>query len=117
MWYSNTQNDFSSGAAIFSLQKLASPRGRNVNYDEKQLTGKKIMSCSFYLYSFRKYVSYGFHIMNFCNPGVHYETPCMSEVSVPFNSNFNSKLYIFFYVLLSTKKKQDLLVAIEDNGL
>ena len=27
------------GAAIFSLHKLASPGGRNVNYDEKQITG------------------------------------------------------------------------------
>jgi hypothetical protein len=35
------------------------------------------MSCSFYLYRFRKYVSYGFPIINFRNPGVHYETPCM----------------------------------------
>jgi hypothetical protein len=26
---------------------------------------------------FRKYVSYGFPIINFCNPGVHYETPCI----------------------------------------
>ena len=42
VWYSNTRNDFSSGAAIFSLHTLASPRGRNVNYDEKQLTEKKI---------------------------------------------------------------------------
>jgi len=40
VWYSNTQNDFSPGAAIFSLHKLASPSGRNVNYDQKQLTGK-----------------------------------------------------------------------------
>jgi len=39
VWYSNTQNDFSPGAAIFSLHKLAPPSGRNVNYDEKQLTG------------------------------------------------------------------------------
>jgi len=38
--YSNTQNHFSSRAAIFSLHTLASPSGRNVNYDEKQLTGK-----------------------------------------------------------------------------
>ena len=38
VWYSNTQNDFSPGAAIFSLHTLESPRGRNVNYDEKQLT-------------------------------------------------------------------------------
>jgi len=42
MWYSNTQNDFSPGAAIFSLRTLASPSGRNVNYDENQHTGKKI---------------------------------------------------------------------------
>ena len=39
--YSKTQNDFSPGAAIFSLHTLASPSGRNVNYDEKQLTGGK----------------------------------------------------------------------------
>ena len=38
VWYSNTQNDFSSDAVIFSLRRLASPSGRNVNYDEKQLT-------------------------------------------------------------------------------
>ena len=41
VWYSNTQNDFFPGAAIFSLHTLASPSGRNVNYDEKQLTGKE----------------------------------------------------------------------------
>jgi hypothetical protein len=47
-----------------------------MNYDEQQLT-EGGLSCSFYLYSlFRKYVSYGFPIINFCNPGVHYETPC-----------------------------------------
>ena len=73
--YSNTQNDFSPGAAIFSLHTLASPSGRNVNYDEKTYW-EKILSCSFCLYRFRKYVSCGFPIINFCNPGVHYETPC-----------------------------------------
>ena len=41
VWYPNTQNDFSPGAAIFSLHTLASPSGRKVNYDEKQRTGKK----------------------------------------------------------------------------
>jgi len=41
VWYSNTQNDFSSGAAIFSLHTLASRSGRNVHYDDKQLTGEK----------------------------------------------------------------------------
>ena len=75
VWYSNTQNDFSPEAAIFSLHTLASPSGRNVKYDEKQLTGGKKLSCSFYLYRFCKYVTYGFPIINFCNPGVHYEKP------------------------------------------
>jgi hypothetical protein len=42
VWYPNTQNDFYPRAAIFSLHKLASPSGRNVNYDEKQLTEKNI---------------------------------------------------------------------------
>ena len=32
---------------------------------EKQLTGEKKLSCSFYLYRFRKYVSYGFPIIIF----------------------------------------------------
>jgi hypothetical protein len=78
MWYSNIQNNFCPGAAIFSLHTLALPSRRNVNYNEKQLTGKKKnLSCSFYLCRFRKYVSYGFPIINFCNPGVHYETPCI----------------------------------------
>ena len=78
VWHSNTQNDFSPGAAIFSLHTHASPSRRNVNYDEKQLTGK-FFFCSFYLYRFRKYVSYGFPIIFFCNPEVHYETPCITE--------------------------------------
>jgi hypothetical protein len=38
--------------------------------------GKKCLSCSFHLYRFRKYMLYGFPIINFCNPGVHYEMPC-----------------------------------------
>jgi hypothetical protein len=36
------KNDFYPGAAIFSVHTLASPSGRNVNYDEKELTGRKI---------------------------------------------------------------------------
>jgi len=43
MWHSNTQNNFSPRAAIFSLHTFASPNGRTVNYNEKQLTGKKIV--------------------------------------------------------------------------
>ena len=82
MWYSNTQNDFSPRVAIFSLHTLASPSGRNVNYDENQLTGKKILSFSFYLYRFHKYMSYGFPLINFCNPRVHYETLCVYKLNV-----------------------------------
>jgi hypothetical protein len=79
VWYSNTQNDFLPWPAIFSVHTLASPSGRNVNYHEKQLSGGGKLSCSFYLYRFRIYVSYGFPILNVCNPGVHYETPCIME--------------------------------------
>jgi hypothetical protein len=68
-----------SGAAIFSLHTLASPSGRNVNYDEEQLTGGGLNS-SFCVYRFRKYVSYGFPLVNFFNPGVHYETPCIKYI-------------------------------------
>ena len=63
------------GVAIFSLHTLASPSGTNVNCDKKKLTGEELLSCFFYLYRFRKYVSYGFRIINFCIPRVHYETP------------------------------------------
>jgi hypothetical protein len=56
---------------------FASSSGRNLNYDEKQLTGENILSCSFNLYRFRKYLSYGFRIIHFCNPGVHFETLCI----------------------------------------
>jgi len=50
---------------------------------KKQLTWKKkSLSCSFYLYRFRKYVSYGFPIINFCNPGVYYETACILQTNV-----------------------------------
>jgi hypothetical protein len=50
-----------------------------VNYDDKQVTGKKFLSCSFFLYQFCKYVSYGFPIKNFCNPGVHYGKSCLTD--------------------------------------
>jgi len=40
----------------------------------------------------------------------------MSELSLPFNSNFNSKLYILSLVLLS-KNQKIFLVAIEDDSL
>jgi hypothetical protein len=63
--YSNTQNDFSPRAAIFSVHILESPSGRNVNYDEKQLSWIFFSVFSFYLYRFRKYLSYGFLIINF----------------------------------------------------
>ena len=76
VWYSNTQNGFSPGAAIFShihLHRLAAEMWTTM---KNNLLEKKILSCSFYLYRFRKYLSYGFPIINFCNPAVHYETPC-----------------------------------------
>ena len=44
---------------------------------KNKLLGGGVLSCSFYLYRFCKYVSYGFYIIHFCNPGVHYERPCI----------------------------------------
>jgi len=41
VWYSNTQNNFFPRTTIFSLHTLASPSGRNVNCDEKNLLGEK----------------------------------------------------------------------------
>jgi hypothetical protein len=94
-WYSNTQKDFYPGVAIFSLHILASPSDRNVNYSEKILSGERKLNCSFYLYRFRKYVSYGFPIINGCNPGVHYATPCIMFY-------FNSILYYLMTIYIST---------------
>jgi hypothetical protein len=48
---------------------------------EKQPTVKKILSRSFYLYRFRKYVSCGFAVINLCNPGEHYDTLCILQVT------------------------------------
>jgi len=81
VWYSNIQKDFCTGAVIFLPRALTSPSCRNVNYDEKWLAGqKKVLSHSVSLYRFHKYVPYRFRIIDFCNPGVHYVRPCISEV-------------------------------------
>ena len=77
VWYCNTQNDFSTGAAIFSLHTLASPSGRNVKYNAIKHSGKNV-------FWFVPPISTGFVNMCptvflqyvFCNPGVHCETPC-----------------------------------------
>jgi hypothetical protein len=104
VWYSNTQNDFSPRAAIFSLQTLASPSGRNVNYDKKNLLWKKI---EFFLLpvQFRKHVSYGFPIINFCNTGVHYEKPCncVNDVCPFFSRTLEGFLDAIWEELVDTK--------------
>jgi len=81
LWYSNTQNDFSPVAAIFSLHTLASPSGRNVNYDEKQLTGKNIWVVPSICTGFVNTCLTGFPVINFCNTIVHYETPCIVHLT------------------------------------
>jgi hypothetical protein len=76
--YSNScHTRVNMGASIFLYihsHRLATEMWTTI---KNNFLGKKISSCSFYLYRFRKYVSYGFTIINFCNPGVHYETPCI----------------------------------------
>ena len=61
---------------------------------KNSLLGKKFfLSCSFCLYRFRKYVSYGFPITIFSNPGVHYEMPCTIFVTDrPLNTTLKEKL-------------------------
>jgi hypothetical protein len=44
---------------------------------KSNIQGKKCLSCSIYLSRFRKYLFYGFPIINFCNLVVHYEMPCI----------------------------------------
>jgi hypothetical protein len=54
------------GCIDILIHKLASPSGRNVNYNEIQLSwGVGGTYELFYPYRFRKYVSYGFPIINF----------------------------------------------------
>ena len=55
------------------------------NTMKNNLLGKIFLSCSFHLYRFRKYLSYGFPVIHFCNPEVHYETPCITATS--YNTN------------------------------
>jgi hypothetical protein len=102
MWYSSTQNDFSPWAAIFSLHshRLAAEMWTTM---KNNLLGKKFLNCSFYLYRFRKYVSYGFPITKICNPGVYYETSCIINVTVNVNKwqlrrqNCTGTLICFMY--------------------
>jgi len=48
---------------------------------KNNLLRKKFVSFSFYMYRFRKYVSYGLPIIHFCNAGENYETSCIQGVS------------------------------------
>jgi hypothetical protein len=78
VWYSNIQN-FSPGAVIFSLHHSHRRAAEMWTTTKTTYWEKKKLSCSFYLYRFHKYVSYGFPIINFCNARVHYETPCITH--------------------------------------
>jgi hypothetical protein len=110
MWYSSTQNDSSAGAAFFSLHTLALPSGRNVNYDEEQLSGEKIFELFLLSVRFCRCVSSGFPIINFCNPRVRYEMPCILVLQwfdnymnfIDFVSNKNvvhCLVYLFIQIL------------------
>ena len=99
VWYSNTQNEFFPGVAIFSLHTLALPSSWNVNYEENQLNGKKVLNFSLYLYRFHKYVSCGLSTINFCNPGVHYETP---HIYIHIYVHTYTHMYIHAYIHIHT---------------
>jgi len=76
--FQHTKRLLPQSGPIFSLHTLVSPSGRNVNYDEKQLAGETIFELFLLSVQVCKYVSCGFPIINFCNPRIHYETPCIS---------------------------------------
>jgi hypothetical protein len=80
MWYSDTQNDFSPEQPFSHYIHSHRLMAEMWTTMKNNLLGKKSLSCSFYLYRFHKYMSYSFPIINFCNPGVHYETPCMCRM-------------------------------------
>ena len=84
LWYYNTQN-FPPVAAIFSLHTPASHSAQKYILRWKTTYWENLfLSYTFYLNRFRKYVPYGFPTINFCNPGVHFETPCIITRSVLF---------------------------------
>ena len=82
VWYSNTQNDFSSGSGHFLTTYTLIAQRQKCELRWKATYWEKNWVCSFCLYRFRKYVSYDFPITNFCNPGVHYETPCIIQLTL-----------------------------------
>jgi len=80
VWYFKTQNYFYLQRPFFHYihsDRLAAEMWTTM---KNNLLGKEFFSCSFYLYRFRKYLSYGFPITNFWNPRVHYETPCIFSI-------------------------------------
>jgi hypothetical protein len=77
VWYSPPERPFSHYIHSHGLAaEMWTTMKNNV------LGKKKKFSRSFYLYRFRKYVSHGFPIIHFCNPGVHYETPCIERAHI-----------------------------------
>jgi hypothetical protein len=80
VWYSNTQNDFPPEwpfSHYINSHRLAAEMWTTM---KNNLLGKQFLSCSIYLYRFRKYLPYRIDIINFCNPGAHSETPCITVV-------------------------------------
>jgi hypothetical protein len=67
VWYSNIQNTFPLEPPFSDYihsHRLAAEKWTTM---KNKLLRKHFLSCFFYLYRFRKYVSYSFPIINFCN--------------------------------------------------
>jgi hypothetical protein len=88
VWYSNTQK-ISPPERSFShyihSHRLATEMWTVM---KNNILGKTFLSCSFYLYRFRKYVSFGYLIINVCIPGVCYVTLCVMVRSVTWICQF-----------------------------
>jgi hypothetical protein len=77
VWYSNTQKTSPPKRPFSRYIHCHRPVAEMWTTIKNNLMGKEFFSCSFYLFRFRKYMSYGFPIIIFCNTVVHYETPCI----------------------------------------
>ena len=109
VWYSTTQKDFLLGAVIFALHTLTLPSGRNVNYDDKQLSGKKILSSCFYLYFFFFLSSTTlceFWLAQLFLSMISFPALSVSNYLLPFSSNRLSRhhpILILAFLLLSVQ--------------
>jgi hypothetical protein len=109
LYSSSCHTRVNMGVAIFSLHTSHRLAAEMWNTMKNSFMGKQFLSCSFYLYRFRKYVSYGFSNINVCDPRVHDETPCISLSCCYFSSSVYFSLFTLFFSSHSLSSSSSLL--------